>query len=62
MNGLFISRLKGMWNLHQVPSGKKGYNFPDLHQVIMGFKVCLLEVDHRVDNLQVEYDKCESII
>lgn len=29
---------KEFGNLYQVPSGKKGKNFPDLHRVIMGFK------------------------
>ena len=39
-------------NLTQVPSGKKGENFPVLHRVIMGFKGWLRGMHHRVTHLQ----------
>lgn len=44
-------------NLYQVPSGKKGENFPDLHRVIMGFKGWLRGMHHRVDHLQGYIDE-----
>lgn len=44
-------------NLHQVPSGKKGKNFPDLHRVIMNFKSWLRGTHHRVNNLQAYIDE-----
>lgn len=43
---------KDFANLHQVPSGKKGENFPDLHRTVMGFKGWLRGVPHQVENLQ----------
>lgn len=39
-------------NLTQVPSGKKGGNFPDLHRVIMGFKGWLRGIHHHATHLQ----------
>ncbi len=39
-------------NLSQIPSGKKGENFPDLHRVIMGFKGWLRGMHHHADHLQ----------
>jgi hypothetical protein len=44
--------IKDFENLVQVPSGKKGSNFPDLHRVIMGFKSWLRGIHHRVEYLQ----------
>ncbi len=43
--------------LKQVPSGKKGENFPDLHRVIMGFKAWLRGIHHRVIHLQPYIDE-----
>jgi hypothetical protein len=48
---------KDFANLRQVPSGKKGDNFPDLHRVIMGFKGWLRGMHHRVENLQAYIDE-----
>lgn len=48
---------KDFANLHQVPSGKKGENFPDLHRVIMGFKGWLRGMHHQVENLQGYIDE-----
>lgn len=39
-------------NLIQVPSGKKGNNFPDLHRAIMIFKGWLRGIHHNVEYLQ----------
>ena len=39
-------------NLSQIPSGKKGENFSDLHRVIMGFKGWLRGMHHHADHLQ----------
>lgn len=39
-------------NLSQIPSGKKGENFPDLHRVIMGFKGWLRGIHHHAHHLQ----------
>ncbi len=44
-------------NLKQVPSGKKGENFPDLHRVIMGFKGWLRGVHHHAEYLQAYIDE-----
>lgn len=44
-------------NLYQVPSGKKGENFPDLHRVIMGFKGWLRGVHHHATHLQAYIDE-----
>ena len=44
-------------NLKQVPSGKKGENFPELHRVIMGFKGWLRGIHHRVKHLQAYIDE-----
>lgn len=43
---------KDFTNLSQVPSGKKGENFPDLHRAIMGFKGWLRGMHHHADHLQ----------
>jgi hypothetical protein len=48
---------KDFANLYQVPSGKKGGNFPDLHRVIMGFKGWLRGMHHQVENLQGYIDE-----
>lgn len=48
---------KDFANLYQVPSGKKGENFPDLHRVIMSFKGWLRGMHHRVENLQAYIDE-----
>jgi hypothetical protein len=48
---------KEFTNLHQVPSGKKGENFPDLHRVIMSFKGWLRGMHHQVENLQSYIDE-----
>ena len=44
-------------NLYQVPPGKKGENFPDLHRVIMGFKGWLRGVHHHATHLQAYIDE-----
>jgi hypothetical protein len=44
-------------NLIQVPSGKKGNNFPDLHRAIMGFKGWLRGIHHNVEYLQSYIDE-----
>ena len=44
-------------NLKQVPSGKKGENFPDLHRVIMGFKSWLRGIHHHAKHLQAYVDE-----
>jgi hypothetical protein len=44
-------------NLEQVPSGKKGENFPDLHRVIMGFKGWLRGIHHHTEYLQAYVDE-----
>jgi hypothetical protein len=43
---------KDFVNLTQVPSGKKGECFPDMHRVIMGFKGWLRGMHHHADRLQ----------
>lgn len=43
--------------LKQVPSGKKGENFPDLHRAIMGFKGWLRGMHHHVNHLQAYIDE-----
>jgi hypothetical protein len=43
---------KDFINLIQIPSGKKGENFPELHRVIMGFKGWLRGMHHHADHLQ----------
>ena len=48
---------KDFANLNQVPSGKKGKNFPDLHRVIMGFKGWLRGVHHHAEHLQAYIDE-----
>lgn len=44
-------------NLIQVPSGKKGNNFPDLHRAIMIFKGWLRGMHHSVEYLQSYIDE-----
>lgn len=44
-------------NLRQVPSGKKGENFPDLHRVIMNFKSWLRGIHHHAEYLQAYIDE-----
>ncbi len=44
-------------NLIQVPSGKKGNNFPDLHRAIMLFKGWLRGMHHNVEYLQPYIDE-----
>lgn len=48
---------KDFENLIQIPSGKKGKNFPELHRVIMGFKGWLRGMHHRVEYLQSYIDE-----
>jgi transposase-like protein len=43
---------KDFINLMQIPSGKKGENFPELHRVIMGFKGWLRGMHHHANHLQ----------
>ena len=43
--------------LSQVPSGKKGSNFPELHRVIMGFKGWLRGMHHHASHLQAYIDE-----
>ena len=48
---------KDFHNLIQIPSGKKGGNFPDLHRTIMGFRGWLRGMHHRVGHLQSYIDE-----
>lgn len=48
---------KDFVNLSQIPSGKKGENFPDLHRVIMGFKGWLRGMHHHANHLQAYIDE-----
>lgn len=48
---------KDFVNLVQVPSGKKGENFPDLHRTIMMFKGWLRGIHHNVNYLQAYIDE-----
>jgi hypothetical protein len=43
---------KDFSNLSQMPSGKKGGSFPELHRVIMGFKGWLRGMHHHATHLQ----------
>lgn len=43
---------KDFINLIQIPSGKKGEIFPELHRVLMGFKGWLRGMHHHADHLQ----------
>lgn len=43
--------------LKQVPSGRKGENFPDMHRAIMGFKSWLRGIHHHVEHLQPYIDE-----
>ena len=49
--------LKDFSNLIQIPSGKKGENFPDIHRVIMGFKGWLRGMHHHAEYLQAYIDE-----
>jgi predicted RNA-binding Zn-ribbon protein involved in translation (DUF1610 family)/transposase-like protein len=49
--------MKEFPNLVQVPSGKKGENFPDLHRAIMNFKSWLRGIHHQVKHLQAYIDE-----
>jgi len=52
------SPLRGHFNkMYQVPSGKKGENFPDLHRAIMGFKGWLRGMHHHARDLQSYIDE-----
>jgi len=44
-------------NLEQIPSGKKGSNFKELHRVIMNLKAWLRGVHHHVKDLQAYLDE-----
>lgn len=44
-------------NLHQLPSGKKGKNFPDMHRAIMMLKSWLRGTHHSVEHLQSYLDE-----
>lgn len=44
-------------NLEQIPSGKKGEGFHDMHRVIMGLKGWLRGMHHRVKHLQAYIDE-----
>ena len=44
-------------NLKQIPSGKKGENFPNMHRSIMLFKAWLRGTHHAVDHLQAYLDE-----
>ncbi len=44
-------------NLDQIPSGKKGGNFPDMHRVIMMLKAWIRGTDHSVQHLQGYLDE-----
>lgn len=44
-------------NLKRIPSGKKGYNFPEMHRAIMNLKGWLRGVHHHVDDLQAYLDE-----
>lgn len=48
---------KDFENLKQIPSGKKGSNFPELHRAIMMLKAWLRGVHHHVENLQEYLDE-----
>ena len=44
-------------NLEQIPSGKKGVNFPDMHRAIMMLKAWLRGTHHAVEHLQGYLDE-----
>ena len=44
-------------NLFQIPSGKKGDGFPDLHRAIMSFNGWLRGMHHQVEHLQSYVDE-----
>ena len=44
-------------HLEQIPSGKKGENFPDMHRAIMMFKAWLRGTHHSVKHLQSYLDE-----
>lgn len=53
----YTSLSKYYEKLHQIPSGKKGENFPDLHRAIMGFKGWLRGMHHHAKDLQAYIDE-----
>ena len=53
----YTSLNKYFEKLHQIPSGKKGENFPDLHRAIMGFKGWLRGMHHHAKDLQAYVDE-----
>ncbi|MDR3189278.1 MAG: IS1595 family transposase, partial [Prevotellaceae bacterium] len=48
---------KDFENLQQIPSGKKGGNFPEIHRTIMMFKAWLRGIHHSVADLQAYIDE-----
>lgn len=48
---------KDFENLIQIPSGKKGCNFPEMHRIIMLLKSWLRGVHHHVNDLQDYLDE-----
>lgn len=48
---------KDFVNMKQIPSGKKGTNFPELHRTIMMLKAWLRGIHHHVDDLQDYLDE-----
>lgn len=53
----YVPLKKDFKNLEQVPSGKKGNNFPEIHRTIMSFKGWLRGIHHRVEHLQAYIDE-----
>ena len=53
----YLPLKKNYQHLQQIPSGKKGKNFPDMHRTIMMFKVWLRGTHHAVDHLQAYLDE-----
>jgi len=53
----YVPIKKYFTELKQVPSGKKGENFPDLHRVIMTFKSWLRGMHHHAEHLQSYIDE-----
>lgn len=48
---------KDFENMVQIPSGKKGSNFPELHRAVMMLKGWLRGMHHHVDDLQAYLDE-----
>ena len=53
----YLPLKKNYQHLQQIPSGKKGKNFPDMHRTIMLFKAWLRGTHHAVDHLQAYLDE-----